>query len=150
VSGFYLCHAAVEMSTLLAGGISTAALSSLLNLKLGYLLLPFYSFSKHKQKNHVCSHRINTCSTLSPGKKCLASEKQYRKTNNKHVDLSLGKATITCAGRGQAVLSAFRVCSQNSDTVSFYTIQHPVPRRISSPTPGRTLHRRAEGSEGPQ
>lgn len=88
VSSFYLCHAAVEMSTLLAGGISTAALSSLLNLKLCCLLLPFYSFSKHRQKNHAYSHRINTCSTLSLGKKLLASEKQCRKSNNKHVDLS--------------------------------------------------------------
>lgn len=40
-SSFYLCHAAVEMSRLLARGICTAALSSLLNLKLCCLLLPF-------------------------------------------------------------------------------------------------------------
>lgn len=45
-----LCHAAAEMSTLLAGGSSTAASSSWMNLKLCCLLLPFYSFLKHRQK----------------------------------------------------------------------------------------------------
>lgn len=44
------CRAAAGMSTLLAAGSSTAALSSLFNLKLCCLLLPFYFFSKHEQK----------------------------------------------------------------------------------------------------
>lgn len=75
------------MSTLLAGGSSTAVLSGLLNLKLCCLLLPFYSFSKHGQKNRVCSYRVDTCSTLPVGRrKLLAPEKQHRKLNNKRED----------------------------------------------------------------
>lgn len=90
------------MSTLLAGGSSTAALSSLLNLKLGCLLLPFYFSSKYRQKNYVRSYRINTCSTLSLGKKknktkklLFASEKQHRKLNSKQEDLSQFSRTWT-------------------------------------------------------
>lgn len=84
-----LCHAAAAMSTLLAGGSSTAASSSLLNLKLCCLLLPFYSFLKHRQKK-LCLFLQNKylLYSFSRKKKLLASQKQHRKLNSKQEDLS--------------------------------------------------------------
>lgn len=142
-----LCHAAAEMSTLLAGGSSTAASSSWMNLKLCCLLLPFYSFLKHRQKKKNCSHRINTCSTLSLGKKKLvASEKQHRKLNSKQEDLSqffqsLDRATTIYVERGQALFFAFRVGRPYSDTITSHCSPHHT---YCSPTPSRTLKRHPE------
>lgn len=69
------------MSTLLAGGISKAALSSLLNLKLCCLLLLFIPSQSMDKKFLFVLIEWIPCSILALGKRLLASEKQCRKAN---------------------------------------------------------------------